>query len=389
MTNYICIDADAHITEPSDTWTSRVAARFKDRVPQVRTDPANGAATWYMGDSKLATVGLTAMAGFAGELPAFPLNYEDAITSSYDSAERLKFMDEAGIWAQVLYGNVGGFGAQQFLTGDDRDLANECVRAYNDFLVDWTSVDPRRFVKSVAVPFWDVDETVKEIKRCVDLGFRGITFTGAPHEFGFPFIGDRYWDPLWEIAVEADLPINFHIGSGDLSSLNFEERCKVDGFASAWARGSADCFLMNAFQLNDLLFSGVLARHPKIKFVSVESGIGWIPFVLEAADHQFAVNDVAKNRPEFTMRPSDYFRQNVYACYWFEKDAPGQVIDTIGENNILFETDFPHPTCLYDNVAEAIDTALGSFDPVRKRKILFENAADLYKIEMPADLVTA
>ncbi|MDQ4420372.1 amidohydrolase family protein [Sphingobium sp. DEHP117] len=383
MTQYLCIDADAHITEPRDTWTSRVSSKYKDRVPTVRLDPATGAETWYMGDNKMATVGLTATAGFAREMPEFPLTYEDAIPASYDSGARLKFMDEAGIWAQVLYGNVGGFGAQQFLSGDDRDLANECVRAYNDFLVDWTSVDARRFVKNVAVPFWDIDATVKEIERCAKLGFGGITFTGAPHDFGFPFIGDRHWDPLWSVAVDTGLPINFHIGSGDLTTLDFPKRCEVDGFASAWARGSADCFLMNAFQLNDLLFSGVLARHPKIKFVSVESGIGWIPFVLEAADHQFKVNDVSRSRPDFKMLPSEYFRQNVYACYWFEKDAPSQVISTVGEDNILFETDFPHPTCLYDNIPEAIETALGKFDHVVKDKILFGNAAKLYNIEMP------
>ena len=123
-------------------------------------------------------------------------------------------MDEASIWAQVLYPNVGGFGSENFLKIDDEQLKLLCVSAYNDFLLEWASADRRRLLPIVATPFWDIDATVREIERCVALGARGILFTGEPQRFGLPIIGDPHWDPLWEVARAAGLPIHFHIGSG-------------------------------------------------------------------------------------------------------------------------------------------------------------------------------
>ena len=84
--------------------------------------------------------------------------------------------------------------------------------------------------------------------------------------------------------------------------------------------------------------------------------------------------------------PSDYFRRQVYACYWFEKVAPRKLIEDIGEDNILFETDFPHPTCLYGNVQETIEDGLEGQSETVRRKILWENSANLYNIETPAEL---
>ena len=95
-------------------------------------------------------------------------------------------MDEAGIWAQVLYPNVGGFGSENFLKIEDDELKLLCVSAYNDFLLEWASADQRRLLPIVATPFWDVDETVREIERCAALGARGILFTGEPQRFGLP-----------------------------------------------------------------------------------------------------------------------------------------------------------------------------------------------------------
>src|SRR4029078_10227756 len=108
--------------------------------------------------------------------------------------------------------------------------------------------------------------------------------------------------------------------------------------------------LENGKQLVDLLLSGVLARHPKLRVVSVESGIGFIPFILEAADYAFAYSQVAKERPEFTMKPSDYFRRQVYGCFFFEEHAPRALLPAVGVDNVLFETDYPHPICLFGNV---------------------------------------
>ena len=107
------------------------------------------------------------MAGFDGSPPDSPMGYADIPKSSFDAGERLKHMDAEGIYAQVLYPNVGGFGSGGFLKLKEPELMLECVRAYNDFLVDWCSADPKRLIPVAAMPFWDVNECVKEVERSV------------------------------------------------------------------------------------------------------------------------------------------------------------------------------------------------------------------------------
>ena len=143
-----------------------------------------------------------------------------------DSAvARLAYLDEASIWAQVLYPNVGGFGSENFLSIDDDELKLLSVRAYNDFLLEWCATDFRRLLPVLATPFWDVEATVREVARCAAAGARGILFTGEPQRYGLPVIGSHHWDPLWSIATETGLPIHFHIGNaGDLPSLLTPER---------------------------------------------------------------------------------------------------------------------------------------------------------------------
>ena len=128
----------------------------------------------------------------------------------------------------------------------------------------------------------------------------------------------------------------------------------------------------------------MLNRYPDIQFVSVESGIGWIPFALEALDYQFHDNEVVKENPAFDLLPSEYFARNIYACYWFEQIAPRRLIDKVGADRIMFETDFPHPTSLYgDEVWRRIDNGLAECEESVRRKILWDNGRDLYKVTEP------
>ena len=199
-----------------------------------------------------------------------------------------------------------------------------------------------------------------------------------------PALASPHWNPLWECAQAHDLPISFHIGSGNMEAGLGRKQVEAYGRMATFAAGSVNLFMGNGFQMMDLLISGVLARFPEIKFVSVESGIGWIPFALEALDYQFVGNRVFDERPDLDRLPSEYFASNVYACYWFEQVAPRRLIDKVGVDRILFETDFPHPTSLYgDEVQERIDTGLGDSDEDTRRKILWGTAQKLYKVDDP------
>ena len=122
-------------------------------------------------------------------------------------------------------------------------------------------------------------------------------------------------------------------------------------------------------------------RHPDLKIVSVESGVGWIPFILEALDYE-----MAENAPEelgsCTKMPSEYFRTNLYATFWFEnnRNKLPELIDAVGEDNILFETDFPHPTCLYPEPLDTVAAKMATLTPDVQRKIFGENARKLYRL---------
>ena len=142
-------------------------------------------------------------------------------------------------------------------------------------------------------------------------------------------------------------------------------------------------YLSNARILANLIFSGVLERHPDVKFVSVESGIGWIPFFLESLDYQLYESSPTVVQ-ELSMLPSEYFKRQVYGCFWFEQRMLGPVIDALGASQVLFETDFPHPTCLYpDPLASATEALAGQGDDV-VRQVMQDNAAALYKVPLPA-----
>ena len=378
----LVIDADAHITEPADVWTARVPARYLEHVPQVvRTD--DGKDTWVIDGAPVSKVGGTAAAGWPEPFPSAPATYEECHPAAHDAHARLAYMDTAGIWAQVLYPNVAGFGSQRFLAIPDDELKLVCVRAYNDFLRDWSSADHRRLITVMSTPFWDVDAAVAEIERCAAAGHRGVLFTGEPSRFGLPHLGDAHWDRFWAAAAAHGMPVHLHLGSGDMTTSFTPERIAAHGTAATYAFTSTELFLKNAMQVSDLLLSGVLPRHPDLKVVSVESGIGWIPFVLEAVDHSYLEGRPGRTS-EWELMPSEYFARQVYACYWFETVAPRKLLDHLPVDNILFETDFPHPTCLYENLAEKIEAGLGDAPADVRRKFLLENSARLYGVADPA-----
>jgi predicted TIM-barrel fold metal-dependent hydrolase len=387
VANSLIIDADSHVTEPADLWTSRVPKKYVDQVPHVERN-ADGKDVWVFIDTVLDTVGLTAIAGWKTFPMDYPSVYEDLHPACGHAADRLKYLDEAGIWAQVLYPNVAGFGSRRFLALPDEELKLTCVRAYNDFLVEeWMSVDSKRLIPIATLPFWDVEASVAEIQRVAALGFRGILFTGEPQRFGLPVLGDHHWDPLYAAAEEAGTPIHFHIGfSEDLPASSIvAPRITEAGSAGAETFFAVNLFMKNGVQAMDITTSGVLERYPTLNFVTVESGVGWAPFVLEAADHVFLNSTKTGFSHTGEMLPSELFRRQVYCTYWFEKLANMRIED-LPLDNILFETDFPHPACLYGNIDETIEAGLAGMSQEIRDKVLFQNSTRLYKIELPTSI---
>ena len=378
--SYTIIDVDSHVTEPPDVWTSRVATRHLERVPQVRR--VDGKDVWFIDGQPATPVGPTAPAGWSQPPPDMPMTYDDLLPAAYDAKARLELLDDVGIWAQLLYPNVGGFGGQRFLQLGDREVMYECVRAYNDWQIDWASADSRRLIPVASMPFWDVDDCVREAERCAALGFTSILFTGEPHRFDLPYMGDSYWDPLWATASGHHMPVNLHVGGGEMK---WDMRRTAErGFAETFAIEGLTLFHKNGQQVCDVLLSGILPRFPDLRVVSVESGIGWLPFALEAIDYQFVEGGGRRTRPEFDRLPSEYFTDRVFITFWFEQYPVRELVGpVIPVGSVMFETDFPHPTCLYGDVHERIAASFkGVADDIRRR-LLWENAAALYRITAP------
>jgi predicted TIM-barrel fold metal-dependent hydrolase len=378
---YSIIDVDSHVTEPPDVWTSRVAKRHVERVPQVRR--IDGADIWFLDGERIAEVGSTAPAGTSFVLPEMPRTYDDILPAAYDANARLALLDDEGIWAQLLYPNVGGFGGQKFLRLGDRELMYECVRAYNDWQLEWASADDARLIPVASMPFWDVDECVREVHRCAAAGFRTILFTGEPHRFDLPYLGDPHWDPLWSVVSEAGMPVNLHVGGG---AMEWDvRRTEQRGFAETFAIEGLGLFHKNGQQVCDVLLSGILPRHPALRIVSVESGIGWLPFALEAIDYQFVEGGGPRTRPEFARLPSEYLAGQVFVTCWFEHFAIRELVGkVIAPGSVLFETDFPHPTSLHGNIQQQLARMFDGVDDATRHQILWDNAIALYGIEAPA-----
>jgi predicted TIM-barrel fold metal-dependent hydrolase len=142
-------------------------------------------------------------------------------------------------------------------------------------------------------------------------------------------------------------------------------------------------YVGNARVIGNLLYSGILERFPRLQVVSVESGVGWIPFMLEALDYQLQETAPHLLGTRLSMKPSEYFRRQMYACFWFESTGLVPAIESLGVDNCMFETDFPHPTCLYPDALSRVATVLADVDDDFRRKVLSDNASRVYSIPQP------
>jgi predicted TIM-barrel fold metal-dependent hydrolase len=204
--------------------------------------------------------------------------------------------------------------------------------------------------------------------------------TSDPQDLGAPDLANRAWDPLWEVCADLHLPVHFHIGASLTTMTYFGTYpWESQNEDTKLAIGGTLLFIGNARVVANIILSGLLERHPTLQMVSVESGVGWIPFILEALDYEMSEN-APKELDKLSMLPSEYFKRQLYATFWFEKNNVPALIASVGEDNVLFETDFPHPTCLYPKPLDTVAEKMATLTPAVQRKVLGENAAKLYRL---------
>jgi len=379
------IDADTHLTEPVDLWTARMPDRFRDDAPRVLLHEPTGTWRWMVGDRWCSLVGNYSMAGWREFPPSCPPTLEEADPACYDAKARLAHMDANGIYAQVLYPNVIAFEGHAFMALKDEGLKLACVQTYNDYQIEFASIAPDRFVALSVLPFWDLDASLAEVRRCRGLGHRGILWAATLEKHGLPDFSDPHWDPLYAEAQDLGMSINFHVGVGNTAE-EIEQAMNRESYdpAANTARSSMS-FISNVRTIGLLLTSGVCDRFPRLDFVSVESAFGYVPFLLDSLDWQW-VNANARRRYPDRLLPSEYFRRQVYSMFWFESNSL-ELLPKY-EDNVMFETDFPHPTSLHPgpasfapSPAEVIRRDTEIVGEAVMRKVLQDNACRVYHIE--------
>jgi uncharacterized protein len=378
------IDADTHLTEAHDLWTSRAPAEYKDRVPSVKE--IDGRPMWVVDGAQLGFAGGGGVIDReGGKGRALEALYEWTIdkihVGAYDPKARIEVMDDSGIWAQVCFPNSIGLGGQGISSVVlDPKLRLLCVEIYNDAMAEVQAESNLRLLPMPVLPAWDVDACVREANRVADLGLRGVNMTSDPQDLGAPDLANRAWDAVWEVCAERHLPVHFHIGASLTTMTYFGTYpWESQNEDTKLAIGGTLLFIGNARVVANIILSGMLDRHPTLQMVSVESGVGWIPFILEALDYEMSEN-APKELDKLSMLPSEYFKRQLFATFWFEKNNVPALIASVGEDNILFETDFPHPTCLYPKPLDTVAEKMSTLTPEVQRKILGENAAKLYRL---------
>ena len=376
------VDCDTHFTEPPDLWTANAPAGMKDKMPYVKR--INGADQWFVGDKNFGSIGGNVIAKDRNKLLgrlAFQ-NYDQITPGSYDVKERLKDMDAMGVWGQICFQNGGVTQAGSLVALNDEALAITITQIFNDACADRGKASNGRINGMGTLPYWDKDIMNREMRRIVDLGVKGIVLPDRPERLSQGYIGtdgkvSPFWEEIFQTCNDTGIPLNFHLNASlDANSaiwdnLGFDQRLPIHALLH-----HVGC----AATMSNFMVSGILDRYPKLKIGLIESGAGWVPFWLEAMEHQLDEFRTAENRG-LKLRPKEYFKRHFWVSFWFETYAPTKMLDEIGVDRLMFETDFPHPTSLYPGVQEKLVNVLGGYDHATRRRVLEQNAVELYNLK--------
>jgi predicted TIM-barrel fold metal-dependent hydrolase len=374
------ISVDDHLIEHPRVWQDRLPESLKERGPRiVEDDQAHH--VWHYDGNVYPQIGLNAVAGKdPKDYGMDPVRYDDMIPGCYDPVQRVQDMDLDGVHAALCFPSFPGFAGNVFMRAPDKDLALHCVRAYNDFHIDeWCAAAPDRFIPLGIVPAWDARLAAAEVERMAGKGFRAVSFPDSPVPLGLPSFHTDFWEPFWDACEEADMPVGLHFGSGGfVPGFSFlGEHAGQDNapFAVAIAVFATNSWWSTA----DLLFSGVLQRHPRLRFMLSEGGVGWIPYLLERTDYTWERHRWYQNIDKQT-RPSDLFRKHFWGC--FIDDIHGiENRHAIGVDKLLIEIDFPHSDSNWPNSRKRVAEALATVPDDEAHQIVELTARSLLRFD--------
>ena len=399
---FFMVSADCHAQEPSNLWKERLEPKYADRLPKIEID-ANGV-KWMISEgwsrSRLLDV---------------PLEGEDQMRnkSGIELDARLRDLDHDGVDIEIIFPNKG---LQMWATPDPGFADAQC-RVYNDWAAEFYGPARGRCVPMAAIATGEVDAAIREIQRAARLGFIGVTLPCKPifgaHDARHPNYNFGIYDPMWAAIQDANLAITFHVSTGRdpraarkdggavINYVSHSLAPTIEPVANLCASGVLERFPKLRFAsieagigwvawalhaMDEAYLKHHMWAYPKLKFAAVESGIGWVPWALDAMDEAYRKHHLWAY-PKLKQLPSDYFRSHGAAT--FQEDRAGLELAEKWNliDNFMWANDYPHAEGTWPHSAEAIEREMGNLSDNARAKILGVNAAKMFKFDV--DLLLA
>ncbi|CAN7543220.1 amidohydrolase family protein [Phenylobacterium sp. LjRoot219] len=375
MNDMVIVSVDDHITEPGDVFDRQLSGDALATAPKLR-EQADGTNYWEYQGIKIPSVALNAVVGRPREEYGMePTALEQLRAGCYDVHARIDDMNVNGIAGSLNFPSFAGIDGGMFVGAPDKDQALVHLRAYNDWHIDeWCGAHPGRFIPCGIVPLWDAEAAAAEVRRLVAKGCYAISFNDNPTKRGLPSIHSDSWEPLWKAVADTDATLCLHIGVGNVSphpSMESPIEVNITTMPMAVAFGTADW--MNLAALN---------RYPNLKIALSESGIGWIPYLLERADYSHEQHKAWTHSESYLkgLKPSEVFARHFYSC--FIDDAYGlRNIDLIGEDRVCYEVDYPHSDTPWPHAPEILWKSIQQLSDAQIDKVTHLNAMKLFNYD--------
>jgi predicted TIM-barrel fold metal-dependent hydrolase len=374
------ISADSHVIEPPAVWTDRLAAEWGDRAPHVRrADDGND--WWYVDGHRTNSFAGGTQTGRRFDDPdslVLADRFDNVRMGAYDPD---RYVDENlsdGVVASVLYPTQ----QMQHYAVRNTALVDATCRAYNDWLAEFCAAHPARLRGVAALNVDEVDVAARELERAVGRGLAaGLIPVALPSGRTY---ADPAFDALWTVAAALDVPLSLHIGT---YRVNPERSAApvIPGAQSATPKpaqtsfATADYWVRQA--LADLIFSGVFERHPRLRVVSAEHEVGWLPFFVERMDYTYTQRATKGHRFADGRLPSDFVRGNMWVQFC-EDPLAAAVARAVGSDRLLWGSDYPHSEGLFPHSRTVFDDRTGGLDEEARRRIAGDNAAALYGVSV-------
>jgi uncharacterized protein len=366
------ISADSHVIEVPDLWQKGLPQSLKERAPRAYFDEKRDA--WMFGSPDVTpqAVGGLFMAGQQPEeINKFrKAGFSAAREGGWNPIARVKDMEQDGVTAEVLFPSLG----LGLFCIEDATLQEALFSAYNDWLADYCRKVPERLFGIALISVFNIDRAIAEMERCKKAGVVGTMIWQVPHP-NLPFTSEHY-ERIWAASQDLDLPVHLHILTGFGASMRRQTSHGITRYRIGvqQTREIEDA-------LFDIIFSGVLERYPRLKIVSVENEIGWLPFWLGQCDKAFRRHR-SNEALSIDKAPSEYFNRQVYATF-FNDHVGGRLFSWWGSDNCMWSNDYPHQNSTWPKSREVIFRDMGHLSAGEREKLLFANVRKLYNSQLP------